>query len=338
MKTALIYLAAGNSRRFGSNKLLYEIEGRPMYRHLLDRLVRLAGTFPDCEVLVVTRYEEIRESVEALRINGEPVRCVWSPESAKGASYSVRAGLLEAIRLGAQEAAFFVADQPWLTEVSVRGFLRLMQSAGETQEPGQEDAVTEWLGCVRYRNREGNPVWFGKAYFPELLELKEEEGGKKVFRRHRDKARYYEIQDRKELEDIDHLQGGSRMKEYLTGIQHIGIPTKDMDATVAFYHKLGFEIAFETINEANGARVVFLKLNNLVIETYEEKEIKMEYGSIDHLAIDVTDIEKTYEEVCALGLNNQPDEIHFLPFWENGVRYFKIDGPNRECIEFSQML
>lgn len=338
MKTALIYLAAGNSRRFGSNKLLYEIEGRPMYRHLLDRLVRIAGTFPDCEVLVVTRYEEIRESVEALRINGEPVRCVWSPESAKGASYSVRAGLLEAIRLGAQEAAFFVADQPWLTEASVRGFLRLMQSAGETQEPGQEDAATEWLGCVRYRDREGNPVWFGKAYFPELLELKEEEGGKKVFRRHRDKARYYEIQDRKELEDIDHLQGGSRMKEYLTGIQHIGIPTKDMDATVAFYQKLGFEIAFETINEANGARVVFLKLNNLVIETYEEKEIKMEYGSIDHLAIDVTDIEKTYEEVCALGLNNQPDEIHFLPFWENGVRYFKIDGPNRECIEFSQML
>ena len=58
-----------------------------MYRHLLDRLVRIAGTFPDCEVLVVTRYEEIRESVEALRTNGEPVRCVWSPESAKGASY-----------------------------------------------------------------------------------------------------------------------------------------------------------------------------------------------------------------------------------------------------------
>lgn len=338
MKTALIYLAAGNSRRFGSNKLLYEIEGRPMYRHLLDRLVRIAGTFPDCEVLVVTRYEEIRESVEALRTNGEPVRCVWSPESAKGASYSIRAGLLEAIRLGAQEAAFFVADQPWLTEASVQGFLQLMQSAGETQEPGQEDAATERLGCVRYRDREGNPVWFGKAYFPELLELKEEEGGKKVFRRHRDKARYYEIQDRKELEDMDYLQGGSRMKEYLTGIQHIGIPTKDMDATVAFYQKLGFEIAFETINEANGARVVFLKLNNLVIETYEEKEIKMEYGSIDHLAIDVTDIEKTYEEVCALGLNNQPDEIHFLPFWENGVRYFKIDGPNRECIEFSQML
>ena len=32
----IIYMAAGNSRRFGSNKLFYELDGKPMYRHLLD--------------------------------------------------------------------------------------------------------------------------------------------------------------------------------------------------------------------------------------------------------------------------------------------------------------
>ena len=32
MKLGLIMLAAGNSRRFGSNKLLYGIDGMPMYR------------------------------------------------------------------------------------------------------------------------------------------------------------------------------------------------------------------------------------------------------------------------------------------------------------------
>lgn len=128
------------------------------------------------------------------------------------------------------------------------------------------------------------------------------------------------------------------MNKYMTGIQHIGIPTENMDGTVEFYQKLGFEIAYQTVNKENGARVVFLKLGNLVIETYEEKNTKMEYGSIDHLAIDVTDIEAVYEEICKKGLNNLPDEIHFLPFWENGVRYFKIDGPNKESIEFSQML
>ena len=43
MKIALIMLAAGNSRRFGSNKLLCEIDGKPMYRHILEKLTAVAG-------------------------------------------------------------------------------------------------------------------------------------------------------------------------------------------------------------------------------------------------------------------------------------------------------
>ena len=39
MRIALIMLAAGNSRRFGGNKLLYEIDGNPMYRYILERLM-----------------------------------------------------------------------------------------------------------------------------------------------------------------------------------------------------------------------------------------------------------------------------------------------------------
>ena len=38
------------------------------------------------------------------------------------------------------------------------------------------------------------------------------------------------------------------LKNYSTGVQHIGIPTNDIDKTVDFYHKLGFETAFETVN------------------------------------------------------------------------------------------
>ena len=49
------------------------------------------------------------------------------------------------------------------------------------------------------------------------------------------------------------------MKEFITGLQHIGLPTANMDATTAFYKELGFEVVYETINEANGARVAFLK-------------------------------------------------------------------------------
>lgn len=39
------------------------------------------------------------------------------------------------------------------------------------------------------------------------------------------------------------------LKNYSTGVQHIGIPTNDIGKTVEFYHKLGFETAFETVNE-----------------------------------------------------------------------------------------
>ncbi len=126
------------------------------------------------------------------------------------------------------------------------------------------------------------------------------------------------------------------MKEMLTGIQHVGIPTEHMDQTREFYKKLGFEVAFEAVNE--GAEVVFFKLGNLVMETYEVPEAAKAYGAIEHVAVNVTDIAKVYEKIKELQLNTLDDEIHFLPFWENGVRFFTIEGPNKEKIEFSQFL
>ena len=102
------------------------------------------------------------------------------------------------------------------------------------------------------------------------------------------------------------------LREQLNGIQHVGIPTNE--------------------------KVAFLKLNNLVIETYENKAAKMESGAIDHVAIDVKDIEKVYDLITQADLNTTRDTIHFLPFWENGVRFFTIEGPNKEKIEFSQYL
>ena len=126
------------------------------------------------------------------------------------------------------------------------------------------------------------------------------------------------------------------LKEQINGLQHIGVPTKNMEETIAFYEKLGFETAFETVND--GDRVVFLKFGSLVIETYESKDATMKSGAIDHIALDVKDIEKTYELINQEGLNSTQDTIHFLPFWENGVKFFTIEGPNKEKVEFSQYL
>lgn len=128
------------------------------------------------------------------------------------------------------------------------------------------------------------------------------------------------------------------VKEQLNGIQHIGIPTNNIEATVHFYEKMGLETALRTLNEEAGEKVAFLKLGSLVIETYENKAAKMKAGAIDHVAIDVKDIERVYEMIDREGMNTTNDIIHFLPFWENGVRFFTIEGPNKEKIEFSQYL
>ena len=40
-----------------------------------------------------------------------------------------------------------------------------------------------------------------------------------------------------------------------------------------------------------------------------------------------------HEMITGAGLNTTQDEVHFLPFWENGRRFFTIEGPNKEKVE-----
>ena len=122
------------------------------------------------------------------------------------------------------------------------------------------------------------------------------------------------------------------MKEIATGLQHIGVPTGDMDATIHFYHALGFETIFETVNAEAGGRVNFFKLGDLVIETYEVTDPAKAPGAVDHIAINVKDIEEAFRFVNEAGLNNTNDIIHSLPFFENGVKFFTIDGANKEKV------
>ena len=64
------------------------------------------------------------------------------------------------------------------------------------------------------------------------------------------------------------------LKEQLNGIQHIGIPTNDIEATIDFYETLGFKIAFHTVNEEAGEKVAFLKLNTLVLRHMKIKQLR----------------------------------------------------------------
>ena len=125
----------------------------------------------------------------------------------------------------------------------------------------------------------------------------------------------------------------ANFKANATGIQHLGLPTDDLAKTRDFYHGLGFETTFEN------DKVCFLQLGTLVIETYPaETGAAMRSGAIDHVAINVNDIEAAWRDATACGYETEDTEIHFLPFFEKGVKFFTIIGPNREKVEFNQYL
>ena len=126
--------------------------------------------------------------------------------------------------------------------------------------------------------------------------------------------------------------------KYMKGIQHIGIPTNDLEKTIAFYQRLGFIIAHQTINEKANERVAFLQFGNLIIETYENHIATLRSGAIDHLAIDVKEIDQLYKEIKTAGFHILDDSVQYLPFWEKGVKFFTILGPNAEKVEFCERL
>ena len=217
MKIALIMLAAGNSRRFGSNKLLYEIDGKPMYRHILEKLMVVTEllekneyeSLERCEkqneesnriiatsdktvkrdncykkITVVTQYEEIEQSARKLGAN-----VYINPHPDEGISSSLKIGLKA--NLDADVCLFTVSDQPWLTTATIHQLITLQKNSGKG------------IACVSCEGKFGNPCIFTKKYYDVLLSLTGDKGGKSVITAHRDDMAVLKVNDVRELTDMD---------------------------------------------------------------------------------------------------------------------------------------
>lgn len=184
-----ILLAAGNSVRFGGNKLLYRLNGKPVYRYILELLdkQKQAGVFG--HVIVVSQYEEIFKDI---RDNFPGIEAVKNPAPELGISSSIRIGLtyLERMPVHAQACLFTVADQPGMTEESLVKAVRFWQ------------ANTCGIVAASHKGQIGNPVIFAAKYYEELKRLEGDAGGKKVLRKHLDDTGLYEIPVC-ELADLD---------------------------------------------------------------------------------------------------------------------------------------
>ena len=121
-------------------------------------------------------------------------------------------------------------------------------------------------------------------------------------------------------------------------LSHIGIPTVDADATIEFYERLGFNVIGRFANPRTNSLAVFLRLGNAVLEIYEGKERNVSSGAINHIALQVDDIEAAFKFAVKNGLSPASNDLETLPFWENGVRFFTVIGVNGEIVEFIQRL
>ena len=140
---------------------------------------------------------------------------------------------------------------------------------------------------------------------------------------------------------MTYLQGN------LQGMQHLGLPVTDLQRSQAFYTQLGFVTALRTdLVEADGnVLVAMMEKAGLTIELYQLPGARRDElawrpdGHIDHIALDVLDIESAFSELKAAGFEIlEPDAPVFLPFWTRGVRFLTLRGPDGEKVEFNQRL
>lgn len=184
INVGFILLAAGNSCRFGGNKLLYEIDGKSMYRYVVDEIQKIEGQSIFYKKIVVSQYSEILEDLEQ-----KGYLPIWNRESKNGISRSIQLGI-DAAR-EADAWCFMVADQPYIKGETIQ---RLVEEWKKSNKK---------IGCVSFRGRSGNPVVFAKEFYEEFMHLTGDTGGKIILKKHLDDVFFMEVLNEQELEDID---------------------------------------------------------------------------------------------------------------------------------------
>jgi molybdenum cofactor cytidylyltransferase len=161
-RVAAIVLAAGRSTRMGGpNKLLAELNGKPLVRIAVEAALRSRAD----PVIVVTGHE--RERVEAA-LAGLSVRWVHNPDYAQGLSTSLKAGIA-ALPPQADGVVVCLGDMPQVRPAMIDRLIAAFDPARGAL------IVVPTIGGKR-----GNPVVWSRRFFPELIALEGDVGARHV--------------------------------------------------------------------------------------------------------------------------------------------------------------
>ena len=180
-KIAVILEAAGNSTRFGSNKLLHIMDdGRPMIASIFDA-VRPLDVY---KKILVTQYDDIAEMAAGFDV-------VMNDRPDLGISRSMQLGLAAA---GDADAYMFcVCDQPGLSTSTIKKLI-------EAYKKGTAGIVS-----LAWQGKMCNPKIFSSRYMEELMRLSGDTGGRQIIAAHKDDLLLIEAESEDEVKDIDRL-------------------------------------------------------------------------------------------------------------------------------------
>lgn len=159
----IVILAAGASTRLGEPKQKVQFQGNSLLQITVQAALRSAGT----PVVVVLGANA--ETVEP-EIAQVPVPVVLNPEWQEGMASSIRVGLnkLKQLEPQVEGAILMLCDQPFVVPEVLNSLIQAKNITGK-----------EIVACA-YNGTMGAPVLFDKAFFPDLLSLKGQEGAKKL--------------------------------------------------------------------------------------------------------------------------------------------------------------
>jgi molybdenum cofactor cytidylyltransferase len=184
-RIAALIMAAGRSSRMGpANKLLAEVDGKPMVRRAVEAALASAAA----PVNVVLGHDAHRVRA-ALR--GCKVHFVDNPDFAAGMSTSLRRGLA-ALPDNVDGAVILLGDMPRVEPTAIDRLI-----AAFDPDEGRSICVPVWNG------KRGNPVLWARRYFSEMAAVAGDVGARHLIGEHGDQVAEVPMPDDGTLVDID---------------------------------------------------------------------------------------------------------------------------------------
>lgn len=185
-----VIMASGLGKRFGSNKLMADFNGKP----LISRILSSTDDTLFAARIVVTRSREVEAFCQERNI---PVLLHAMPYR----NHTVQLGLFALLKEHPELAGcmFALGDQPLLTRETLETMTITFSQYDQTVSSIVRLADISKDGSVI----PGNPILFGNRYFEELLTLPDNHGGNVLLKKYPDDVRYFPACSPLELADAD---------------------------------------------------------------------------------------------------------------------------------------